>query len=369
MKKVLIICAGLCLGGVERFAANICLFAPKDEFEFHYLVFSGSETDFESECLENGATVITVKSPSLNHFEYIKTLRRLLLSNHYDVVHSHTQFNTGINMWVAKMCGVPIRLAHSHTTAHERRIPPKKQLYESIMRWLIKRCSTDYLACGKEAGEWMYGSRSERRGSISFKIINNGIDTALYRFSPEKRNQIRNQYHISENEYLIGNCGTLSELKNQEYLIRLLPEIVHRRPNAKLVLIGRGKDGFQAHLQKIAEECSVSDHVLFTGPVMNVYAILSALDVFALPSLREGTPLALVEAQANGLPCVISDAVPHDAVVTDLVKSLPLCDTEAWIDLLSGLERNNSEKYAEVVNCAGFGKVTAMNPLYDIYRR
>ena len=180
MKKILIICAGLCLGGVERFAANISLFAPKGEFEFHYLVFEGSETDFEAECIENGAKILRVKSPSLNHTAYIKALKKILLLNHYDVVHSHTQFNSGINMWAAKRCGVPVRISHSHTIAHEQKIPLKKQLYEDFMRSLIKRYATVFLACGKEAGEWMYGTGSSKRRSPGFTVIHNGIDTERF---------------------------------------------------------------------------------------------------------------------------------------------------------------------------------------------
>lgn len=369
MKKILIICAGLCLGGVERFTANISLFAPKGEFEFHYLVFEGSETDYEAECIENGAKIIRVTSPTINHLAYIKTLRRILLLNRYDVVHSHTQFNSGINMWVAKSCGVPVRISHSHTIAHEHKITFKKQFYENFMRLLIKRYATDYLACGKEAGEWMFGSGSHQACPSGFTVINNGIDTESFRYSPENRGQIRAKYHISEADFLIGHTGTLSVLKNQEFLIQLLPEIRKRKPNAKLVLIGRGQEDMQIRLQNAAAACGVSDHVLFTGPVMNVHALLSALDVFALPSLREGTPLALLEAQANGLPCIISDVVPDDAVVTGLVRSHPLENPAAWIESITASERSEPEKYADVVDRAGFGRLTAMEPMYDIYRR
>lgn len=369
MKKILIICAGLCLGGVERFAANISLFAPKGEFEFHYLVFEGSETDFEAECIENGAKILRVKSPSLNHTAYIKALKKILLLNHYDVVHSHTQFNSGINMWAAKRCGVPVRISHSHTIAHEQKIPLKKQLYEDFMRSLIKRYATVFLACGKEAGEWMYGTGSSKRRSPGFTVIHNGIDTGRFLFSPENRRRIRAEYQLSEDDFLIGHAGTLSSVKNQEFLIHLLPEIRKRKPTAKLMLIGRGAEEVQAQLQSAAIACGVSDQVLFTGPVMNVHEVLSALDVFTLPSRREGTPLALLEAQANGLPCVISDVVPDDAVVTDLVRSLPLEDTAAWIEAITASERSDPEKYADIVDRAGFGRLTAMEPLYEIYRR
>lgn len=362
MKKVLIICAGLCLGGVERFAANISLYAPKDEFAFDYLVFEGYGTDFVDEVELAGAKVITIPSPSKDYVKYVRTLGKLIDENHYDVVHSHTQFNSGLNLWVAKRHGVPVRIAHSHTSAHEHRIGILKQTYEGFMRHLIQATATVFCACGIQAGRWMYGDSN-------FQIINNGIDTEKFRYLQSNKRNIRMQYDIPLDAFVIGHSGTLSQLKNQEFLIRLMPEILKQKKNAYLMLLGRGSDETLEHLKSVASQLGVRMRIRFTGPVMNVNECLSAFDVFAFPSLREGTPLALLEAQSNGLPCIISDTIPQDAALTELVTPLSLTESNLWINALCNAERDTSGEYSEIVSDKGFGVETAFAPLYELYRQ
>ena len=361
MKKVLIICGGLQFGGVERFATNIIRYAPQDEFIFDYLVFEGLGDAFAPEIESKGGRIITLPSPSKGYFQYIHNLLKLMKQNQYDVVHSHTQFNTGLNLLAAKRMEVPIRIAHSHTTAHEHKISAVKRLYENTMRFLIRHCVTHQCACGQDAGYWMFGD-------TPFTVIHNGIDADAFRFSEINRETIRSKYSIPESSFVIGHTGTLSELKNQELLIRIMPDILKLKKDAYLLLIGRGHNDFQAYLESIAEQCGIKEKVMFTGAVMNVYEYLSAFDAFAFPSLREGTPISLIEAQANGLPCVISDRIPQDAVITDLVKAVPLEKREEWISVLCQATRKDSEQYASLLNTKGYGIYSAMEPLYQIYR-
>lgn len=360
MKNVLVICAGLQFGGVERFAANIIKFAPTKEFQFDYLIFEGLGDAFAPEIIERGGRVITIPSPQQGYRSYIKKLGELIDENRYDVVHSHTQFNSGINLWVAKKHGVPIRIAHSHTTAHEKSVSAKQRLYENAMRKLIKKSATHFCSCGVEAGKWMYGDHP-------FVVIPNGINTDMFAYNEQARESIRQQYKIAKHAFIIGHSGTIYPLKNQEFLIRLLPDIRKNQRNAELMLIGTGSDDEVNRLKRIAVECQITEYVHFTGAVMNINEHLSAFDMFAFPSLREGTPMALLEAQANGLPCVISDAIPQDAIVTDLVTQLSLDDKDAWISQICKASRNKPEKYRELVSESGFDAKKAYQLLFDIY--
>ena len=362
MKKILIITAGLQFGGVERFAANIIKFAPAEEFQFDYLIFEGLGDAFAPEIVERGGRVITMPSPQQGYRSYIKKLGDLINENRYDVVHSHTQFNSGINLWVAKKHGVPIRIAHSHTTAHENAISAKQRFYENAMRKLVKSSATHLCSCGVEAGKWMYGNHP-------FVVIPNGIDTDSFAFNEVFRRKIREQYGIAQDAFVIGHSGTISVLKNQELLIRLLPEIRKIRENAELVLVGTGAEEHRNKLQQTVKEHGLEKYVHFTGAVLNVNEYYSAFDVFAFPSLREGTPLALLEAQANGLPCVISDAIPQDGVVTDLVTQLSLDDEREWIEQLSKAERKNSAAYSEIMKKTDFDAHMAYQKLFRLYRR
>ena len=365
MKKILIIPGGLHMGGAERVAANISTYAPEGEFEFHYLVFEGYENVYGPEIEKRGGKVITVPSPAAGYVAYIRRLSNLIRENHYTAVHSHTMFNSGINLATAKIMGVPVRIAHSHTTRTETKVSLVQKIYEKAMQRLIVWSATDLLACGNEAGEWLFGVRAFSKLG---RVIHNGIDSDTFSYSEQNRDCIRQLYGLSRDDFVIGHSGTLLPLKNQEFLIRLLPMIKKEIPTAWLMLLGKGENSERSRLEEVAAECGVSDSVLFCGGVMNVNECLSAMDVFAFPSLREGTPLALIEAQANGLPCIISDRIPDDAILTDLVQMLPLEDVKLWRDMLLSAHRSGSERYPERITVAGYNTRTALIPIYQIYR-
>ncbi len=354
------------MGGAERVAANISAYAPEGEFEFHYLVFEGHEDVYGSEITARGGKVITVPPPSKGYAAYIRRLTKLIRENRYAAVHSHTMFNSGINLAIAKLMRVPVRIAHSHTTRTERTVSRTQRLYERIMQTIINRTATDLLACGVEAGEWLFGQKAF---SMRGRVVRNGIDTDAFSFSEQNRERLREMLGITQKDLVIGHSGTLIPLKNQEYLIRLLPRIKESVPNTYLLLLGKGEGIELDRLKAVASECGVTDSVLFCGGVMNANEYLSAMDVFAFPSLREGTPLALIEAQANGLPCIISDRIPDDATLTDLVHSVSLENELGWLDALVSNRRMNPEHYSQKIVDAGYSTKTAYLPIYEIYRK
>ncbi|MCR5809447.1 MAG: glycosyltransferase [Clostridiales bacterium] len=364
MKKILMIPGGLHMGGAERVAANISSYAPEGEFEFHYLVFEGHDDVYGPEIEARGGKVITLPPPAAGYASYVGSLKKLLRENRYSAVHSHTMFNSGINLAVAKLMGVPVRIAHSHTTKTERKVSRRQRIYERIMQRVILWSATDLLACGVEAGEWLFGKKAFSKRGV---VIRNGIDTDAFAYSEGNRSKVRSKYGIASDDYVIGHSGTLIPLKNQEFLIRLLPKLREAVPNARLMLLGRGEQSELDRLKGIAADSGAADSVIFCGGVMNSNECLSAMDVFAFPSLREGTPLALIEAQANGLPCVISDRIPCDAILTDLVKPLPLEDGKVWIDELIKARRDLPGSYSRKIEEAGYSIKTSYAPIYVIY--
>ena len=358
--KVLIVASKLRIGGAEKVAADIGFYADRDRFDIHYLVFGDEVGAYEPELEAKDCKVIHIPEPSESFIRYIKNLRLLIKHDHYDVIHAHTMFNIGWAMLAGKLWGVPVRISHSHSALLETR-GLKTRLYEAVMRFFILTCSTELVSCGVKAGERLYGKRAfSKRG----ELILNGIETANFSYSEERRNDIRSKLGLSE-AFVIGHAGHLAKVKNQQFLIELMPKILKAKPNAFLLLLGEGDD--RPLLEQRINELGLNGYIRLTGNVRNVGDYLSAMDVFAFPSLYEGMPLTLIEAQSNGLPCVISDHVPHDVFITDLVNVLPLDNADEWLNTIVAAERHEPQKYADIVRSSGFDVSSAMDKIYKLY--
>ena len=362
MKRVLQIAASLRIGGAEKVARDIGLFLDPSEFEVHYIVFGDEVGAYEQELIEHGCKIFRWPFPSEDYLSYLRSLRELMRENHYDVVHAHTMFNIGWAMLAAKQCGVPVRVSHAHS-ALSNGSSLKKTAYEVCMRQLILHNATHLVACGDAAGMRLYGEDTyEKRGIC----ILNGIDIGSFAFHPEVREKMREELGL-ENAFVIGHVGHLMPVKNQSFLLRLMPEIIKRRPNVKLLLLGEGVD--RPKIEGLIRELKLEEQVIMTGNVRNVPDFLSAMDLFAFPSLFEGMPLSIIEVQANGLPCVLSTNVPQDVYLTDLIEPLPLDEPEKWVETICSSQRREPERYHELLKERGFDTQEVMKKIYHIYER
>lgn len=361
MKRILQVAASLHIGGAEKVARDIGLYADPNKYEIHYIVFGDAVGDYEQELLEHGCKIYHWPFPLKSYPAYFHALQVLMRTNHYYAIHAHTMFSTGWPMLAARQCGVPVRIAHAHSAmGSDKSI--KRQVYEKIMRQVILHNTTALVACGNAAGTKLYGKRAyEKRGIC----ILNGIDTAAYSYNLHARSDIREAFDLNDS-FVIGHVGHLAHVKNQSFLIELMPRILERKPNAKLLMLGDGED--RPELEKLVRKLKLTDHVIMTGNVHNVPDFLSAMDVFAFPSLFEGMPLSIIEVQANGLPCVLSTSVPRDVYLTDLIHPLPLNSNENWVNKICTLERKNSSQYARRLKAAGFDKECSMNAIMELYR-
>ena len=359
MKKILIIAGALHIGGAEKVCRDIGLYSA-GRCIVHYLVFSDNAGEYEDELIESGCKVFHTAPPSEGHIAYCRYLKRLIRSEHYDAVHSHTMFNSGWAMLAAKQCGVPVRIAHSHSALD---VPRSAffRFYESLMRRMILQNATVYAACGQKAGERLYGKKSFDSKGV---LLLNGISTASFAFDEEARARIRKQCGL-EDRFVIGHAGHLAEVKNQSFLIRLMPVILKSRHNAFLILLGDGTD--REMLQNLILQLGLDKYVRLTGNVNNVGDYLSAMDVFAFPSLYEGLPLSIVEVQANGLPCIISDRVPKDVFITDLLTPVSLDAKNAWVDAICSAHRTDSLSYCEIVRQSGMDSEIFAEKVFSLY--
>lgn len=362
MKKVLIIIGKLYIGGAERVARDIGFYADPEKFEIHYLVFGDDIGAYELELEEKGCRIIHMAPPGENHRAYFSTLMDLIRREKYHVIHSHTMFSSCWAMMAGKKCGVPIRIAHSHSIRGNEKRSAVKKLYETTMRRIILRFATHYVACGRKAGQWLYGQKAFDRKGI---LILNGIGLEKFAYDPEKRSKIRREMG-AENAFIIGHVGHLAQVKNQSLLLSLMVKILELRSDALLLLLGEGSD--RPMLEDTVSRLGLRDRVKMPGNVSNVHEYLSAMDVFAFPSFYEGTPLAMIEAQTNGLPCIISDKIPMDVYLTDLVTSLPLEGKEdAWTEALCNAQRHEPARYLPRMKETDFDCSVMLKKIYGLY--
>lgn len=359
-KKVMIICADLNIGGAQAVAARICKYAP-DCYSFVYVLLTESTGQYEEDVIQKGGRVIHIPAPAQGRCTFISTIYKLMRQEAVSVVHCHNMFNCGIVMAVAKLAGVPCRVSHSHTIKEGCSMTPVRICYQWVMRMLIRMCGNVFLACGVEAGHVLYGKKWFDRKGI---VIPNGIDPYAYVYSEENRMAIRKLYGV-ENGFVIGHVGHYVEVKNQAFLIDLMEEIRVRCPEAVLLLFGEGED--RTKLEQKIREKKAEGYIRLMGNVRNIDQVLSALDVFVFPSLFEGTPIALIEAQANGLPCIISDKIPNDACLTEDVHIVPLDDVAAWAEAVTQARRFDPTAKADVLMSCYESVQASMKRIYSIY--
>lgn len=343
---MLILPGALAVGGAEKMARDIALCAEPGKWEFHYLVFGTKVGEYETQLTDAGCSIFHVPLPSENYLVYLFKLIRLMQREEYAIVHAHTMFSCGWAMLAGKIAGVPRRIAHAHSSLRDGG-GWGRRCYEFAMGQLILGCATDFAACSPAAGVRLFGRRYwKRRGCL----LPNGIHRAAFLFNAENRRRIRREYGL-EDCFVIGHAGHFCNVKNQRFLLELLPELLEIRPNAHLLLLGDGED--RAMLENLIRALGISGHVTLAGNVTDVGAYLSAMDVFAFPSLYEGAPLALLEARANGLPCVVSHRVAENGI--------PLEDAPAWVAEILQARRGDGAAVLDIR--------AAMERVYGLYEQ
>lgn len=326
MKKILNVIGSLDIGGAEINAMNILRNINKDKYQYEFLVFDQIPGVFEEEAIGLGAKIIRMQEPKTNYKQFLKEFNVLLKDSHYDVLHVNTLWNSGLLLRLAKQNHIPVRICHSHSTESSANENVKYKIYKTIMQKLILTSATDLIACGKDAGDYLYGKRTfNQYGSV----IYNGINIEAFRYNHSVRKQVRESLNISQEEVIIGHIGRLAPVKNHSFMIQLLERLVADVSHVKMVFVGDGPD-FEKIKQEISDR-KLEKQCLLLGSRRDVNQILQSFDVLLFPSIFEGFPVSLVEAQASGLPCIISGNITHEAVLTDHCTKIPLENTDAWL--------------------------------------
>lgn len=310
-------------GGVEQVVMNYFRRIDRSSVQFDFLVCEGSGMVPRDEIAGLGGRVFDVP-PYTNLVAYMRALKSLLRSERWPIVHSHMNALSVFPLYVAKQVGVPVRIAHSHSTAGKGETA--KNAAKAVLKRFSNACPTHRMACSRYAGEWLFG-----RGA-DFEILYNAVELSRFAFNAKTRAQARAELGLVGGQLVIGHVGRFMPQKNHRFLIEAFAEAAHRLSNSVLLLVGSGEAETLA--KKWAAECGVSDKVKFLGQRDDVDRLYQAFDVFVLPSLYEGLCLVGVEAQAAGLPCFFSDPITREVDVTGTVRFLPIDDPALWAEAL-----------------------------------
>lgn len=358
MIRILQVVTHMNRGGLETMLMNYYRHMDRTNVQFDFLTHREYDGDYGKEINELGGKIYHL--PVLNPFscKYKNALRNFFMDHQeYEIIHVHQDCLSSVILKVAKECNVKIRIAHSHCSSQDMNMKyPVKMYYQR----LIPKYATELMACGDDAGTWMF------RGA-SFKILNNAIDAKKYRFNTDVRISQRKKWGVKPDEILIGHVGRFSLPKNHSFLIDIF-ENIQSTVSARLILIGDEKGELASRVKEKVAKLRLQDKVIFAGLRSDVADLMQAMDVFVFPSNYEGFPVTLVEAQAAGLPCLISDKVPIECKMTNLIYQIPLATSpEIWakkaIEAAKQLRKNTYEE----IKVAGYDIVESAKRLQKMY--
>lgn len=368
MRRVLHIMGGLNRGGLETFAMNIYRAMDKNEIQFDFLLTQLPEGDYVEEAKSMGANIYTLPARYKGYKAYHHALDNFFKNHHdYLAIHAHISSLTSIDSaYYAKKYNIPVRILHAHNSSIQKSL--RFYWLHTFLHYLNKpnvhSWATHYLGCSDKALDWMYKYTGVRSKAI---MVNNCIDTRKFIFNKNVRIDVRAEFGLDANAFIIGHVGRFVPVKNQSFLVNILVEMKKICPNAKLMLVGDGD--LREQVAKEAEDRGVEHDILFTGRRSDVNRLLQAMDVFVMPSLFEGLPVSLVEAQAAGLPIVASDTISLDSDLTGtiLFKSIKLKSNSWASDILQWVNRIGRPNNTESIINNGFDSSETVKRLISLY--
>lgn len=342
MKKILNVIGRLNIGGAEINAMNILRHIDRSKYDYHFLVFEADQPDdMEAEAEALGATIQKIQEPKLGYKTFVKDFDDLLKKEKYDIIHVNTLWNTGLITRIAKKNGVKTRISHSHSTESSAVENWKYKAYKYTMKALIKQNVNAFIACGHDAGNYLYG---ERFFNNNGHIIYNGVNIEGFSFNAEKRNQTRTQLGIAEDEFILGHVGRLAPVKNHQFMLKLFGNLADSYPNVKMLFVGDGPD--YDEIKEVIRKNHWENRVILLGKRHDVNDLLQAFDLLLFPSIFEGFPLSLVEAQVSGIPCVVSTNVTSEALLKSDTIFIDLDKEQEWVDNIIYYMKNPIDRKA-----------------------
>lgn len=348
MKRLLCIVGGMNAGGAETFLMKLYRGLDKSKYQMDFCVSKPQKGFYDDEILSMGGKIYHVKAKSKNPFASFKSIYKIVKENNYNYVMRVSQHSlSALELLAAKFGGAKVRVFRSSNSKTMK--GGLDAFLHRIFKFLPNCVANVKIAPSIPAAQFMFSKRNIKRGNILY--LNNGIALDKFSFSSENRKKIREELGLID-ETLLGHIGRFAPQKNHATLIKIFSEYAKTNSEAHLMLVGEGE--LEDDIRNQIKQLGIADKVHFMGIRKDIPALLSAMDVFVFPSLYEGMPNTVIEAQANGLPCIIADTVTPEVVICKNVTMLSLSDLNSWVNAIDSAKRVPSNRNQESLRENGY---------------
>lgn len=346
--RILQVFGGLNRGGAETMVMNLYRNIDRDKIQFDFVTHQNYEGDYEDEIKKMGGRIFRVpKYKVINHLRYINARKKLLREHpEWKIIHGHMYTIASIYLKVANNED-RLTIAHSHNTSNGKGL---KSIVKTIIEKPIASVADRFMACSNEAGRWLFGE--DIVNSDIYTMIPNAIDVNSFKLNEGKRQKSREDLYLN-GKIVIGHIARYNYQKNFPFLIKFVEELSKRNSNYVLLQIGDGKN--HEELQRKIKEKSLEKNFISLGVRKDIPDLMQAMDIFILPSLFEGLPVTVVEAQASGLPCLLSDRVTEDVNLTKSIEYLPIDQgVSIWVNKVLNMSKERKLDAPDKVRKAGY---------------
>lgn len=371
--KVLIVAGAMNVGGIENQLMHLLRQAGKNQFQIDFTT-TEDHPFYKDEMLALGAQCIRIpKTEGIHFLRYCRALFRVMREGGYDIVHSHELFHSGMVLLTARLAGVKHRFVHAHNWSDGdgsgRKRSWKRSVYNHVMQRLIQWNATDFVACSTLAGKFLYGEKVVKQPN--YHLVFNSVDTSRF---IEKYDQQETGEFCEDGWVNVLQVGRFTPIKNQLFTAEIAKELKARGKKIRILCAGNvGGEYDEAVKAKIAEY-GLEEQMLLLGVRKDIDVLMRKSSAFLLPSLYEGMPLVMIEAQASGLPCVTADTYSHEVDFgLGMVNWLNLEDgVSAWADAVESAVNKGRAKKPDIVNAVkkyGFDSKVFAKKLCDLYEK
>ena len=368
MIRVLQVMGGMNRRGAETFIMNVYRKIDRSKVQFDFLVYSNEKQDYEDEIESLGGRVIHMPCPTgIKGYKSVSLIRKVIRQyGPYKAIHAQTLFNICYSLLAAKSFPEIVRISHSHSTNNTLVSSLPQRAYEWASAKIIRHYTQIMVACGEEAGVFLFGDKFKQDGIV----LNNGIDLDSHTVINENAcNKIKRQYDL-EGKLTIGSVARFFDVKNHTFMVQIAEVLKKNRTPFKLLFVGNGD--LTEIIQKQVDDADLHDDVILTGLRSDIKDLMFTFDVFLMPSHFEGNPVTLVEAQATGLPCVITNVITDKMDMgLGLIKKCSLKETpDKWAEIIVKTAKcrcNDEQKIRKQISLCGYDAQATAQKLLNIY--